>query len=404
MKRTLLVVAVLGGIASVANFAYQILAASRLDPAAFGLFAALMTFIVAIGAGASGFQVVTARAVSTGQDWSESPRLFDKTTLDAFLVSAALMVLTFLASPAISSALRVSVSTVLIIASFIPISVLQALAIGKIQGSGAVRSVAWIGLSLAVLKFLAGALVLALGGGAVGLVLSLLVTNGLVLVVISRRARRCGRVTAQLWSGRTWILVIAQTSFWAFVSLDLLIPRVALPDQQAGTFAAAATLAKMVLFLPGLLTTAILPWAGKLFGESGDRRRLAFISLSISLFVSVFAALALSVFAQPIVHLLFGVEYSSSATYVPALAFAYVPIALSTVLLQFHFTSDRIVYALTSLMTFLIALLLVTLGPAEPFYYVLVIGVTGAVQFVAYLVERFIQPSRVVGLIEGQTK
>ena len=395
MKRALFLIAVLGGLASVANFAFQILTASRLTPGAFSLFAAMLTIIIAIGAGSTGFQIVTARSVSTKIDWSPEKRLIDKTTRHGVVASIALLLLLLPLSPILARAIRVDPYVVALLLLFLPISVMQSLAIGRIQGSGQVVRVAGIGLALAAMKLLAGAVVLYLGGGAVALVGSLLVSNAVVLAAIMRYARQTGSCTSSIISKLTITLFVAQISYWSLISLDILIARVALPEDLAGQFAAAATLAKIVLFLPAMLTTALLPWAGRRVGMASSRRRMALVSLVGTLAVSTVTSIFLLVSASWMVETLFGLRYEDAAQYVGPLAFAYIPLTLTGVVLQFHFTSKRSVYAATNVIALLIAAVLVILGPPIPMFYISVIAAVGTVQVIALLVEAFLFPSEV---------
>ena len=387
MRKTLLIVVIIGGFASVLNFVYQAFVASRIDPAAFSLFAAFMTLIVTIAAGAAGLQVVTARSVSTQINWSPAPRFLDRAARQTLIGTGGLVILAIALSPLVASLLRVDAWVVAVISLYIPIAALEALAIGKIQGSGSVAFVALIGLAIATFKLVSAGAVLALGGGASGLIFGLIAVNLAILIAITPAARTRGSVEATWFQRQTWILVVSQLTYWAFASIDIFIVRVRLEEVTAGQFAAAATLAKIVLFVPGLLIVAILPWAGQRFGQRKRRQRLAAASLALGLSSALAAVVGVALLGPIVIEQLFGPEYEPANEYLLPLALAYVPIALSGILLQFHFTSQRSMYALTTVVTLMLAVILVSLGPPSPSYFIIVMVGVGLLQMVTLLGE-----------------
>jgi len=347
-KRSLIILALLSGGAGIINFLYQATVASRLDPSSFSLFAALLSLVAAIGSGAAGFQVVTARVVSTHIDWSPKRQFLDHTARQALKFSVVVMLAGLVLSPLIANALRVNVGLVAVLGLFFPIAILYSLSLGRIQGSGALVTLGAVGLALSLLKLGSALSMLLIGGGVAALIVALLLTNLLMALVTGGLAARTGSSQAAILSRQTWILVIAQVSFWTLVSMDVLVARVILPDYAAGEFSAAATLAKMVLFLPGVLTTALIPWAGQLLRLEESRVRLAVLSLGLTLGLASLVALSLWLAGPLLVRYLFGLAYDPSIPIIAPLAWAYLPLALSSVLLQFHFTSHRHLYGVTT--------------------------------------------------------
>ena len=128
---------------------------------------------------------------------------------------------------------------------------------------------------------------------------------------------------------------------------------------------------------------------------ASSRRRMALVSLVGTLAVSTVTSIFLLVSASWMVETLFGLRYEDAAQYVGPLAFAYIPLTLTGVVLQFHFTSKRSVYAATNVVALLIAAVLVILGPPIPMFYISVIAAVGTVQGIALLVEAFLFPSEV---------
>lgn len=385
MRKVIPLMALLGGIASLINFAYQVVVASRLDPGAFSLFAALMTIVVSIGAGSAGFQVVTARAVSTQSHWSPVQRKLDQVSRNGIALGVSVFIASLALAYPLGLALRVSPWIVGLVLSFIPVALLQALTFGRIQGAGLVVRLAAIGLVLASVKLGAGLFALTLGGGAIALMVSLIGANALVVFATLRTAAKTGSVNASLLSKTTWTLVTAQTSYWAFISLDIFIARVRLDEDLAGSFSAAATLAKIVLFLPGIVSTALLPMAGTLARRKTDRIHLAKRTLTLAILVSLSAAIALSIVGPWLINTLFGSEYAAAIPFIAPLAFAYIPISISGILLQFHFVGRGFGYAWINVVTLLFAGLAIALVTPNPAAFIWIVGLFGVAQTVALM-------------------
>jgi len=346
-----------------------------------------MTLVVAITAGASSLQVVSARAVSTRQHWSPDTRFLDTGTKEAAVIGTFLAALFVLASPVFAQAIRVDLWVLIVIALFIPVQMVESLTLGRIQGRGSVTMVAGIGLGLAALKVVSAVVALTLGGEARSLIVILLLINVALVVLIAPTGRKSGGVRSSLRAKWIVVLVVAQTSYWALASLDIFIARVVLPAEEAGQFAAAATLAKAVLFVPGLIALVTLPWAGRLYQESAARLRVGLITLSTSAVAGFITVLGVAAIGPWVLTNLLGSDYTAGGFLLLPLALAYFPIGVTGVLLQFHFTSERSKYALTTLLTFLLAAISIAIGPPRPLFFVAVMGVAGSILFVALFLE-----------------
>lgn len=382
------IVALATGVASLLNFAFQFIAARMLSPQDYGLFLSLLTVLTVIGAAGTGFQALAARSVSSKISWSPTPKYLDRTTRQVLVVSvvalAALLVLAgpmggFLGSPLVN---------LVVVAVSIPVLFVQSIALGRLQGAGALIGVAAVGLFVAGAKVVGVLLGFVLPVSVPYLLLLLMTVNVLSLVVSASRVRRTGSLNTSLLTRTGTMVIVAQFCYWGLAGVDVVIARGRLAELDAGYFAAAATLAKTVLFLPGLITMFVLPHAGNLWNDAASRRVLAKRALVVTVLISLGATVALYFLGSVMVGFAFGPTYVEAVRYVAPLALSYVPLALVGVVLQFNFTSGRWLYGISLLGTLVVTTALLLIIPPSPITFIVIVGSTSTVLLGLLLVER----------------
>ena len=381
-------VALATGIASLLNFAFQFIAARMLSPQDYGLFLSLLTVLTVIGAAGTGFQALAARSVSSKIGWSPSPKYLDRTTRQVLTVSfIALAALLLLAGP-LGGFLSSPLVNLVVVAVSIPVLFVQSIALGRLQGAGSLILVAAVGLFVAGAKVIGVLLGFVIPVSVPYLLVLLIFVNVLSLVVSAGRVRRTGSLNASLLTRTGSMVILAQFCYWGLAGVDVVVARGRLMELDAGYFAAAATLAKTVLFLPGIITMFVLPHAGNLWNDAARRRILAKRALVVTALISVVATLALFLLGSLLISFAFGPTYVEATAYVGPLALSYVPLALVGVVLQFNFTSGRWLYGLSILGTLVATSLLLILVPPSAISFIVIVGISSTVLLGLLLAER----------------
>lgn len=382
------IVALATGVASLLNFAFQFIAARMLSPQDYGLFLSLLTVLTVIGAAGTGFQALAARSVSSKIDWSPTPKYLDRTTRQVLVVSVvALAALLILAGP-LGGFLGSPLVNLVVVAVSIPVLFVQSIALGRLQGAGALIGVAAVGLFVAGAKVVGVLLGFVLPVSVPYLLLLLMTVNVLSLVVSASRVRGTGSLNTSLLTRTGTMVIVAQFCYWGLAGVDVVIARGRLAELDAGYFAAAATLAKTVLFLPGLITMFVLPHAGNLWNDAARRRVLAKRALVVTVLISLGATLALYFLGSLMISFAFGPTYVEAVKFVAPLALSYVPLALVGVVLQFNFTSGRWLYGISLLATLVVTTALLLIVPPSPITFIVIVGSTSTVLLGLLLVER----------------
>jgi len=179
---------------------------------------------------------------------------------------------------------------------------------GLLLGSGA--QVACILLNLPVLAFLA-ALVLSHLTIAVGLWLVFRSVRDQPFVFQSPRMQ-----TVRSMLSRSWPLVVSGLSTLVYLKIDLIMIGRIVGNAEAGIYAAAAKLSEIWYFLPVAITASVYPEIIRAFEEDtrhaylNKMQRLYDLLAGLSLMIVV----PVWMFASPLVLLLFGADYTESAT------------------------------------------------------------------------------------------
>ena len=219
------VVALATGAASLLNFAFQFIAARMLSPQDYGLFLSLLTVLTVLGAAGTGFQALSARSVSSRIGWSQQEKFFDRTTNQVLAVSGIALVAVLVLAGPLGSFLATPLINVLIVAISIPVLFVQAVALGRLQGAGALTVVAIVGLFLAGSKVAGVLLGFVIPMSVPFLLALLLIVNTVSIVLSAERVRRTGSLHASLLTRNGSMVILAQFCFWGLAGIDVVSGR-----------------------------------------------------------------------------------------------------------------------------------------------------------------------------------
>jgi O-antigen/teichoic acid export membrane protein len=125
---------------------------------------------------------------------------------------------------------------------------------------------------------------------------------------------------------------LAFGGFWLLLTMDVLIARHVLSPSSAGTYAAAATAARAVIFLPGMVANAMFPRFADRAASRADRRRALRHAVVVSTIIAGTAGLVLVLVPPSVVTTVLGTGYRDSAGVLAALAMGAVAMAVTNML------------------------------------------------------------------------
>ncbi len=135
--------------------------------------------------------------------------------------------------------------------------------------------------------------------------------------------------------GPAMLAVIALAGVSAFLGIDSLLARHYLSKVDAGYYVAAATAARVALFLPGAVAMTVFPRLAAAQGDHRELRRLLVDALAITAVLSGGAAAVMAAFPHLVITVLFGHAYQHASGPLAILSAAAAAMGVASVLVYF---------------------------------------------------------------------
>lgn len=189
----------------------------------------------------------------------------------------------------------------------------------------------------------------------------------------SRRSHGIG-----LHAGPALLAVTALAGVSAFLGIDSLLARHYLSHLDAGDYVAAATAARIALFLPGAVAMTVFPRLAAAHGDHRQVRRLLLHALAVTVALSGGAALVIAAFPHLVIAVLFGSAYQAASGPVTILAAAAAAMGIASVLVYFFLAQRSLAATVCWAAVALVTGLIVVVHDGLDTIAWITLGVTGA--------------------------
>jgi glycosyltransferase involved in cell wall biosynthesis/O-antigen/teichoic acid export membrane protein len=338
-----------------ANFvalAYTIVFARVLHSSGYGSLAALVSAFLILSVPGSALQMTVARevsrAVAAGERHPAAGVWGWLTTLA--LVTVAATVGAILCRSLIAHAVGVS-DLPWAAASAVPAGCLWLILSvqrGALQGLQRYKLVGFSLVGEAVMRLLAGLVLVAAGAGVTGAFLGTALSIGFVAAALAVPLLRAAGPHSEHHErplldliGRAWAPVAALALIAVLQNVDVIVVKHVAEKHAAGAYAAAAVIAKGVIWVAVGLGLYLLPEAARRTRMGLDARPVLVRTLALVAFVSAPAALLYVVAARPVLVAVFGHAYASGAGALPVLAIAMSLLACAYLSVQYLLALER---------------------------------------------------------------
>lgn len=337
-------------LASLLNYGSNLVFGRLLEPHGYSELTALLAFTVIIGVTATAAQTMLAERVAfyrSEGDLHTVRYLVRHSLAHLSVVGAGVSAVILLATPLIMELLNIrEPGPVIALAGLVFVSFLLPAALGLLQGMELATAFAALILAAAGGRLVIGSVWAAAGGGAGGAIAGQaigIVVAGAAAALALRRyglGRGHGAVTAGL-RRRPNIRALqaggAYTLFAILGNADVIAAKILLDGTQAGYYAALATIAKIIAYLPAAAFILIVPRAAI---ASGSRERQRELRRGAALTVGLMALVAvpLALFPGLSLELMFGEVYAPAEGGVPLAVLAGFGLGLIGLLVAFSVT------------------------------------------------------------------
>jgi O-antigen/teichoic acid export membrane protein len=322
MTRGATVMVMLTLAASAVNYASNIIFSRLLNPAEFGDLTAVLAFSVIAALPTAAAQTMIAERVArnAAQGQVEQMRWFIRHALGHVVTVAALVgVLYALALPLMIELLEIRApGPAIALLPLLVLTFISPVALGVLQGMDRFIAFGVMVLAVAVSRIAFGVPWAAAGGGSGGAVGGQAIGFFVVLLAAAwilrdqLMPRGTGAATSGMKRRPTPATLSASAAFIAFAvisNLDILLAKMFLTPHDVGLYAALATVAKIVIFLPAAVAVVMVPNAARARHSPEASRRVLRIAALLVFATTLIAAVPAVLAPELMIRVMFGDEY-----------------------------------------------------------------------------------------------
>lgn len=341
-------------VASLVNYASNLIFSRVLDPVGFGELTALMAFVVFVAVPTGAAQTMLAERIarlrSDGED--ETIRYLLRYAISHVVVIAAIATAVYAACvPLVVELFDLrEPGPALALIPVVFTAFLTPIALGALQGFDRFFAFGLMILAMACARIIFGVPWTwagggpggALGGYGVGMLVVLAFTAyRLRHLVLGRGTGTARRGLRRRPDGRTLIASGAFMAFAIISNLDVLLAKVFLSPEESGVYAAVATVGKVVLFLPSAIAVVMVPNAARARHTEGSSQAVLRIAAFLVAATAACAAVPAAIAPDLVVELMFGDGYEEAADGVLPIVVAGACLALLNLLVVYSVAIDH---------------------------------------------------------------
>ncbi len=288
---------------------------------------------------------------SAGADTSAVP--LDRAVFQTFFkwslaLGIILTILVLIIQKPLGSILNIPAAAVSLSAAMVLFALLRPVVAGTLQGQQRFFAFGLTRLAYAVNRFIAAALLIALGAAGLGAVAALPIGSALALVggllflgkTIWQKAPALSAELIQSTVRLSTAAFIAYAAYMGLQSSDLVWVNRLFESEAAGDYAAAVLLRRILALLPGVITIIMYPRAVALIAQKELPDRLLAKSLGTITLSNLALLLIYLFFNDLIIRLMFEGQYSSAAALLPSMALAMVGYGIAVVWLNLYLATQ----------------------------------------------------------------
>jgi O-antigen/teichoic acid export membrane protein len=348
-------------LANAASFGFHLTTSRLLGPAGYGALMSLLGLVTAAALPVSALQAAVAQALAARRP--PPTGVLRQALLRSWALALGCSVAVAAVSPFIDRFLNLTTPLpALLLAATVGLTVASVVPGGALLGSLQFKPLA-LALTLGgAIRLASGTGLVAAGLGVTGAAVASVLAAAVTLAVLCWPLRRWLRRPAHpddsgpvedpapgavlaVGVRAALLAVVALAGVSTFLGVDAALARHFLAPRLAGSYAAAATVARIGLFLPGSVALAAFPRLVAA-ADPAEARRLLGEALGLTALVGGVAAAIIAAVPHLVVATLFGGAYRAAAGPLTVLAAAGAVVGLATVLVYF-FLSRRSVLAAT---------------------------------------------------------
>ena len=343
-------------IVNLSNYIYTLIIARMLGPAEFSLFASLISIFMILSSLISAIQTVTTKYISNffaEKDYKSISNFFLGSFKKISFICLIFFIFFIFASKQIALFLNtVSPIPIIILGSMVIISIFVSISRGTLQG---IQNFSHLSLNLiidAILRLVIGILLVYLGFKNSGAIGSSSI-SGFIAILISfiplnfifknRNNKQDIKQDINFLEVYKYTIpvLIASVCIFVLISFDLILVKHFFNELQAGYYSAAATMGKIVIFIPGAIGLVMFPKVAEYHKKNLDSIDILKKSLFITLILCGGVTICYFLFPNFLIRVMFGKAYENSAYLIKFFGIAMTFFALNNILILYNLSIEK---------------------------------------------------------------
>ncbi|MGH2491689.1 MAG: hypothetical protein ACRDF9_09275 [Candidatus Limnocylindria bacterium] len=327
-------------VANVLAFGYQVVMARLLSPEEYAVLTALFGFLILESISSQVIQSATAKLAAQYRARDEEAALHAfvrRWTVRVGSAAAALGLVVLVLSPVIAAALELPLLSVALLGLTLFMALVFTFGLGLLQG---LARFVWMGSALIAQaggRLAVGVVLVLIGFGVDGAFTGASAAIGISLVVLAipllplLSAARGSTVQHELGPAETRFFALSAVVLLAYAALtniDAVLARSLLRPEEAGAYAGAITMGKIVLFAPIAIGFLLLERTARAHARGEDTDRALYLALAFVLATSGLVAVAYLIVPEFLVPIVVGSQYPETAKIVGTYGIAALANAL----------------------------------------------------------------------------
>lgn len=302
-------------VANGSNFLFHVVMSRLLGPDAYGALGSLLGIMSVVTFGAVALQAAVIQAASAPDP--TQPAALGRHTARSLVAAFCVLVLSAALSSTLDGFLHLgSPVPVVLLGVFVALSLVAVVPQGVLLGRLSFAVVASALVAGAVVRVGAGVALVELGFGLDGALAATALSAAAILGVLLwplRHALTRHGDQLRIRMGPAALAIGAVGGFSALIGVDTFLARHYLPAGAAGRYAAAATAARIALFMPSALSLVAFPRLSAARGRGTEARRILVHAVAAVALLGTAAAVVIVAVPHTVIGVLFGARYQAAA-------------------------------------------------------------------------------------------
>ena len=372
------------------GYVFQVLMGRMLEPGEFALFSAIVSLSVVLTSPVSAIFTVLSRNITRALANNDEKFIYKSygnirkvCFVSALILGVVLMLLHGQVSVFVKNSDEIQV---LLLVGLVTASALGMMNNSYLQATQNFSWLAGIGISTVVLKIFVATILVFVGLGVNGALGGALISAAMAYWIVSNHFAnkyKCLSVESQVIPSvvfdfnRLMPVLIANIAMAVMMQLDVVLVNNYFESEVSGMYAAAATLGKAVLYLPGGLVLALFPMVAEAQAKNNKFSNYVLTASFVTFVVCSIAVAVYWLFGDWITNALYGDKYGGISTVLKYYSLAMLPMALLIVAEYFLMAIGKVVYAWLSLLFAPLQIGLIVIYHQSLFDVLMIVGMCG---------------------------